>query len=150
MTRHAMPISTHKPSAAAWDGCVAVIDIGTNTVMTLASRGGSDGVADAEESFRTTRLGAGLGTTGKLAKDAQLRTLEAVRDQLDHLLDHYPHGVGVAVATSAVRDAANAGEFLRSCAELLGSAPAVLSGADEARLAFRGAVSDLPPGSSVL
>ena len=49
------------------------------------------------------------------------------------------------VATSATRDAANRDEFLDGVAgEILGVRPEVISGDEEARLAFPGATSGLP------
>jgi exopolyphosphatase / guanosine-5'-triphosphate,3'-diphosphate pyrophosphatase len=47
------------------------------------------------------------------------------------------------VATSATRDAANAGDFVTGVREVLGIAPEVLSGEEEARLSFLGATQEL-------
>ena len=49
------------------------------------------------------------------------------------------------VATSATRDAANAAEFVAGVTEILGVAPEVLSGDEEARLSFTGATAELAP-----
>jgi exopolyphosphatase / guanosine-5'-triphosphate,3'-diphosphate pyrophosphatase len=48
------------------------------------------------------------------------------------------------VATSATRDAANAAEFTEMVVATLGIAPEVVSGDEEARLSFTGAVRGLP------
>ena len=50
------------------------------------------------------------------------------------------------VATSATRDAANAAEFVRGVTAILGVAPEVLSGDEEARLSFTGATAELAAG----
>ena len=50
------------------------------------------------------------------------------------------------VATSATRDADNAAEFVRLVKEVLGVAPEVLSGAEEAVLSFTGATAELAAG----
>jgi exopolyphosphatase / guanosine-5'-triphosphate,3'-diphosphate pyrophosphatase len=50
------------------------------------------------------------------------------------------------VATSATRDAGNAAEFVRLVKEVLGVAPEVLSGAEEAMLSFTGATAELAAG----
>jgi exopolyphosphatase/guanosine-5'-triphosphate,3'-diphosphate pyrophosphatase len=50
-----------------------------------------------------------------------------------------------AVATSAVRDAADGEAFLDAAAEALGARPELLSGEDEARLSFLGATAELDP-----
>ncbi|HUG83974.1 MAG TPA: exopolyphosphatase, partial [Euzebya sp.] len=47
-------------------------------------------------------------------------------------------------ATSAARDSTNAADFARAIREVAGVMPEVLSGTDEAAIAFRGAVSGLP------
>ena len=47
------------------------------------------------------------------------------------------------VATSATRDAANAGEFVAGVRDILAVEPEVLSGEDEARLSFTGATAEL-------
>jgi exopolyphosphatase / guanosine-5'-triphosphate,3'-diphosphate pyrophosphatase len=49
------------------------------------------------------------------------------------------------VATSATRDAANAAEFVAGVTRILGVAPEVLSGDEEARLSFTGATAELAP-----
>jgi exopolyphosphatase / guanosine-5'-triphosphate,3'-diphosphate pyrophosphatase len=49
------------------------------------------------------------------------------------------------VATSATRDAANAAEFVAGVTKILGVAPEVLSGDEEARLSFTGATAELAP-----
>ena len=50
------------------------------------------------------------------------------------------------VATSATRDADNAAEFVRLVKEVLGVAPEVLTGAEEAVLSFTGATAELTAG----
>jgi exopolyphosphatase/guanosine-5'-triphosphate,3'-diphosphate pyrophosphatase len=50
------------------------------------------------------------------------------------------------VATSATRDAGNAAEFVRMVKEVLGVAPEVLTGDEEAVLSFTGATSELAAG----
>ena len=51
------------------------------------------------------------------------------------------------VATSATRDADNAAEFVRLVKEVLGVAPEVLTGAEEAMLSFTGATAELAAGA---
>ena len=50
------------------------------------------------------------------------------------------------VATSATRDADNAAEFVRLVKEVLGVAPEVLTGSEEAMLSFTGATAELAAG----
>ena len=130
--------------------CWAIVDIGSNTVMTLAVQGRGAGLAELAEWQTTTRLGQGVDATGRLDPAARRRTLEAIVDHLRHCRERCPRCVGLAVATSAARDARDGAEFLESCCEALGARPRLLSGDEEAAFTFRGIVSDLPPGRAVV
>jgi exopolyphosphatase / guanosine-5'-triphosphate,3'-diphosphate pyrophosphatase len=130
--------------------CWAALDIGSNTVMTLVARGTPGALREDDEWRATTRLGQGVDRTGRLAPDAEERTLAAIAEQTAECRRRYPAGVGVAVATSAARDACNGRAFLARSAELVGGLPVLLSGTEEARFTFQGIVSDLPRGRAVV
>jgi exopolyphosphatase/guanosine-5'-triphosphate,3'-diphosphate pyrophosphatase len=90
------------------------------------------------------RLGQGVDRTGMLAPEAIERTrlaLAGYAEQIERL--------GAArvrmVATSASRDARNAEDFRAMVTATLGHPPEVVSGDEEARLSFSGAVRGLPP-----
>ncbi len=123
---------------------VAAIDCGTNTVKLLVGSF-EDGelVVSARES-RMVRLGQGVDRTGRLADEALARAFAAVDDYAAILREH---GVSVErtrfCATSATRDAANGEVFTDGVRERLGRAPEVLSGDEEAALAFAGAMRGL-------
>jgi exopolyphosphatase/guanosine-5'-triphosphate,3'-diphosphate pyrophosphatase len=121
----------------------AAIDIGTNSVRLLV-RG--DGEKDLERISVITRLGAGVNKTGHLAPDAIERALDTLRDFAAVLARHGNPPVRV-VATSAARDADNCAEFFDAVAEIIGVTPELLSGEEEARLSFAGAVAGLDPGT---
>jgi exopolyphosphatase/guanosine-5'-triphosphate,3'-diphosphate pyrophosphatase len=118
----------------------AAIDIGTNSVRLLVV----DGTRDLERRAVITRLGAGVDRNGELSDDAMERTLAALVDYRDAL---DVHGVGTprVVATSAARDATNRDTFFAAVDDVLGAAPELLPGDEEARLSFRGAVAGLDP-----
>jgi exopolyphosphatase/guanosine-5'-triphosphate,3'-diphosphate pyrophosphatase len=102
-------------------------------------------VAEIERRTTVTRLGEGVDASGRLAEAAMERVYAAVtayRESIDS------HGAGtiVAVATSAVRDSANADEFLSGLEERLGAKPRTISGEEEARLTFLGATLGRPAG----
>jgi len=130
--------------------CWAALDIGSNTVMTLVALGRQDALCEAAEWRATTRLGQGVDARGVLAPEAQERTLAAVAEQAAECRRQYPAGCGIAVATSAARDARNGRAFLDRCSALVGGTPLLLSGEEEARFTFRGMVSDLPPHTAVV
>ena len=118
---------------------VAAIDCGTNSTRLLVS----DGASTAERLMTVTRLGRDVDATGSLAPDAIARTLEVLAGYRDRMEHHGVRSVRVA-ATSAVRDARNSADFTGPAEELLGVAPEVLSGGEEAELSFLGATRDLP------
>ncbi len=128
----------------------AALDIGTNTVLSLAAHDSESGLQPGEERCRTTRLGEGVDATGRLGTIPMLRTLDAVAECVDRLNRISVAGKGIAVATSAVREAANREQFLTLCHTRLGFAPKVLSGEEEARLTFLGAADDQPTGMTLV
>src|SRR5262249_19837271 len=90
------------------------------------------------------RLGAGVDAGGRLAEDAMERVY-AVLDTYRALIDRFDVSDAVAVLTSAVRDAANGGEFAETVGARWSLRPHVLSGDEEARLTFLGATSERDP-----
>jgi exopolyphosphatase/guanosine-5'-triphosphate,3'-diphosphate pyrophosphatase len=93
-----------------------------------------------------TRLGQGVGASGRLAPEAVDRTLACLRDYREILDRHGVDRVRVA-ATSASRDAANRDQFFDAVEALIGTRPELLSGDEEGRLSFRGATGELDPAS---
>jgi exopolyphosphatase/guanosine-5'-triphosphate,3'-diphosphate pyrophosphatase len=93
-----------------------------------------------------TRLGQGVGASGRLAPEAVDRTLACLRDYREILDRHGVDRVRVA-ATSASRDAANRDQFFDAVETLIGTRPELLSGDEEGRLSFRGATGELDPAS---
>jgi exopolyphosphatase/guanosine-5'-triphosphate,3'-diphosphate pyrophosphatase len=89
-----------------------------------------------------TRLGEGLREGGDLAPAAMERTLAAAAEFAERAR---AHGAGIsAIATSAMRRAANAHEFAARFAELTGTELRVLDGPEEAVASFRGAMEGAP------
>ncbi len=122
---------------------VAAIDCGTNTIKLLVGDlvGDPDGVV---RESRMVRLGQGVDATGRLAPDALARTFAAI-EEYAAIIDRAGAGRLRFCATSATRDADNSAEFTAGVRERLGVEPEVLSGEEEARLAFAGAVKWLAP-----
>jgi exopolyphosphatase / guanosine-5'-triphosphate,3'-diphosphate pyrophosphatase len=123
---------------------VAAIDCGTNSLRLLIADvdRGAGVLADVDRRMEIVRLGQGVDATGRLAPDALARTFRA--------LEQYASAISAAraarvrmVATSATRDAANTGEFVGGVTRILGIAPEVLSGDEEAYLSFTGATAEL-------
>jgi exopolyphosphatase/guanosine-5'-triphosphate,3'-diphosphate pyrophosphatase len=117
---------------------VAAIDCGTNTIRLLI--GALPDVAVRES--RIVRLGQAVDATGRLDDAALARTFAALDDYAATIRAHGASRVRLC-ATSAVRDAANGGVFVRGVEERLGVRPDILTGEQEAHLAFDGAVRNL-------
>jgi exopolyphosphatase/guanosine-5'-triphosphate,3'-diphosphate pyrophosphatase len=126
------------PRAAAQLG---VIDIGSNTARFVLFETSPAGVVRATyEAKEVPRLGEGTGPDGQLSDDAIRRGTAALR-RFAKLVQGLDVPRTFAVATSAVRDAPNGGEFVRSVEKATGLLLRILSGAEEARYDYLGVAS---------
>jgi len=128
---------------------VAAIDCGTNSIRLLVADlshrdDGSVWLRDVHREMRIVRLGQGVDATGMLAPEAIERTRAALTDYVAIMRRKGAERVRM-VATSATRDAGNRDEFFSMTREVLGVEAEVITGDEEARLSFIGAVGDLPP-----
>jgi exopolyphosphatase/guanosine-5'-triphosphate,3'-diphosphate pyrophosphatase len=126
---------------------VAVVDLGTNSTRLLVADVGSGELQEVDRLLEITRLGEGVDARGALNPTAIGRVLECV-DGYGSRTDALGAELRIAVATSAVRDAANRDELLEAV-ERLGFVPRVLSGIEEASLTFAGVASDLATDGAV-
>ncbi|MCY7397189.1 MAG: Ppx/GppA family phosphatase [Nocardioides sp.] len=126
---------------------VAAIDCGTNTIKLLV---GAPPAVEVRE-VRMVRLGEGVDRTGRLSEAALQRTFAAVDDYARIIAEHDVDRVRFC-ATSASRDAENSAEFVAGVRARLGVEPEVVTGTEEAALAFDGAVRALQvaPAAPVL
>lgn len=122
---------------------VAAIDCGTNSIRLLVGDLDGDALVDIVRRMEIVRLGQGVDRTGRLAPEAIERTRAALADYAAQLTELGAERVRM-VATSASRDADNADEFTAMVRATLGVDPEVISGEEEARLSFTGAVRGLP------
>jgi exopolyphosphatase/guanosine-5'-triphosphate,3'-diphosphate pyrophosphatase len=122
---------------------VAAVDCGTNSLRLLIADVDRQArrLTDVDRRMEIVRLGQGVDATGRLAPEPLARTLR-VLEAYARAIDDASAGRVRMVATSAMRDAANGGEFIRGVAAVLGVAPEVLSGDEEARLSFTGATAE--------
>jgi exopolyphosphatase / guanosine-5'-triphosphate,3'-diphosphate pyrophosphatase len=123
---------------------VAAVDCGTNSLRLLVADVDSERaeLVDVARMLEIVRLGQGVDRTGQLAPEALARTTGVLRDYADVIAGSGARAVRM-VATSATRDASNAAEFTGSVKEILGVAPEVLTGSEEAMLSFTGATIEL-------
>jgi exopolyphosphatase/guanosine-5'-triphosphate,3'-diphosphate pyrophosphatase len=121
---------------------LAVIDLGSNSfrlVVFTATRGWW---RRTDEIYEPVRIGEGMAATGRLGEEPIERAL-ATLDVFAHFCK--AGGLGAeavdAVATSAIRDAENAEEFLALARERTGLRIRVLSGAEEAHYGYLAAIN---------
>ncbi len=126
---------------------VAAVDCGTNSLRLLLADvdPARAELTDVTRRMEIVRLGQGVDRTGRLAPEALARTIAVLRDYAGIIAASGARAVRM-VATSATRDADNAAEFVRLVKEVLGVAPEVLTGAEEAVLSFTGATTELGAG----
>lgn len=120
---------------------IGVIDIGTNSTRFLVTDTSGGLLRVIGSGLISTRLGEGL-ASGALADRAADRTIAALKQFMAQVRRLQPDRVA-AVATSAVRDAANRDAFLRRVKDETGLAVQVLSGPEEARMSYLGVVKGL-------
>ncbi len=128
---------------------VAVIDIGTNSARLLIAKVVAGQVVEVQRRSTVTRLGRGVDLTGQLAAEAIEATCEAIAD---YVVLYRETGVDrvKAIATSAVRDAANGSAFVAELRERFALSAQVLDGEQEARLTYLGATSEHRPTAPTL
>ena len=121
---------------------VAAIDAGTNSTRLLVAEESAGGFRSLERRLVITRLGEGVDRRRLLAPEALERTMRVVADYAATCGEYGVERLRVT-GTSAVRDARNRDEFFAGVERLTGVRPELLSGVEEARTTFAGAVSDL-------
>lgn len=131
---------------------LAAIDVGSNSIKLLVARRDAADPGHAVEILREkemVRLGQETLASGTLSE-------EAMEDGLDCLARYaaLARAAGAdtisAVATCAVREASNGGEFVRRVRRETGVRLSVISGEEEARLITRAVRTDLPPSCDPL
>ncbi|MBA5866038.1 MAG: HD domain-containing protein [Nitrospira sp. CR1.3] len=123
---------------------IAVIDIGTNSIHMVLAEVQPDGSYKILDRFKdTARLGNGAFETQRLSSEAIGRGLDVLR-QLVTLARNKGYDRMIAVATSAVREAKNGGDFIDLVAKQTGLKVRVISGNEEARLIFLGVKNSVP------
>lgn len=127
---------------------IAAIDVGSNSVRQIVADVLPDGtITVVDEMKAAPRLGTGLEATGRLDDAAMTRAVEALSN-MAMLAKKLDADRVVAVATSAVRDATNATEFVARVKSRTGLALRILTGDDEARLSYRSALAHFELGES--
>jgi len=128
----------------------AVIDVGTNSVkLHVGERRAGDRWATVVDRAEVTRLGEGLHETGSLQPAPLQRTADAVVGMVEEARRDGAAEIA-AVATAGMRLANNSAELVEAVRERCGVGIEVISGEEEARLAYVAATSELDVGRESL
>ena len=118
---------------------LAAIDVGSNTIRLTVAEVEPDGTYRIlDEEREMVRLGHDMDRTGRLSEDAVERALAAI-GKMKAIADGFEVKEIRAIATSAVREAANGRAFTREVFRQHKVRIDVISGEEEAELAFRSA-----------
>jgi exopolyphosphatase/guanosine-5'-triphosphate,3'-diphosphate pyrophosphatase len=118
---------------------LAAIDVGTNTIRLIVAEVENDGTYRIlDEEREMVRLGEHLDQTGGLSDEAVERGLKAI-GKMKAIADGFEVSEIRAIATSAVREASNGRAFCREVLQRHKVRIDVISGEEEAQLAFRSA-----------
>jgi exopolyphosphatase / guanosine-5'-triphosphate,3'-diphosphate pyrophosphatase len=121
---------------------LAVIDLGSNSFRLVVFSAAEGSWQRTDEIYEPVRIGEGIGSTGRLGREPMRRALATL-----DVFAHFCQAAGLegravdAVATSAIRDAENAAEFLERARERTGLPIRVLSREQEARYGYLAAVN---------
>ena len=120
----------------------ACIDIGSNTTRLLVAECEAECLHEVHQDRAFTRLGRGIATDGTIAETKIAEVVGVVSAQLEHARNLGASEV-LGVATAAIRRAANGSDLVSAIEAACGLRVRILSGEEEARLAFVGAAGML-------
>ena len=119
----------------------AVIDVGTNSVKLLVADTTGPVVLPVWEGSHQTRLGQSFYQTHRLQAGAIAKTAQAVAEFAARAGSLQAKSLRV-IATSAARDALNAGDLVSAIHQACGLDTEIITGDQEADWAFRGVTTD--------
>jgi exopolyphosphatase / guanosine-5'-triphosphate,3'-diphosphate pyrophosphatase len=130
---------------------VGAVDLGTNSTRLLVVDVENGDIVEVGRGLRITRLGESVDMRRKLLPVAIARVRNVLSDYRREL-DRLGAERTLAVATSAVRDAANGEAFLGEVEWSYGFDTRLLSGDEEAALTYRGVTvgRELDPGALIV
>ena len=119
------------------------MDLGSNSFHMIVGEFRHGQLAIIDRLKETVRLSEGLKDRGNLTQAARQRALDCLSRFGERLRDMHADNVRTA-GTSALRRAADSGEFRKEAEEALGHPIEVISGIEEARLIYNGVFHSMP------
>ena len=139
------------PSTAPFGktGTVAVIDVGSNSIRLVVYKGPRRAPLPILDDKVSCGLGRGMDREGMMSPQSMDLALRTVSRFVDIGRSMRVSGIK-AVATAAVRDAANGPDFKNAVERQCGIALRVLSGMEEAKLSALGTLCAIPDADGVM
>lgn len=128
---------------------MAVLDIGSNSVRLVVYERHARSLTPLYNEKFSAALGRGVAKSGRLAEENARRALTAIQ-RFALVVRLMKVGKVYILATSAVRDASNAADFVASVERIMEGQVRVLSGAEEAHYAALGVVAGIPDFAGVI
>lgn len=128
---------------------IAVIDIGTNTVLLLIAQINEGKIETLAHAQRTPRLGKNIDAEGVIGKPAFIRVLEVLKDY-KKIIDEHKTDKLIAFGTSVLRDVSNKDEFLKFIKDETGIDIEILDSSQEAYWSYRGAISGIQGDGNIV
>ncbi|MEZ5560825.1 MAG: exopolyphosphatase [Pseudomonadales bacterium] len=125
---------------------LAALDLGSNSFHLLVAQESNGRIQVVDKIKDMVRLAEGLDAAEHLSEPVAQRALASLERFGQRLRELPPHNVRV-VATSTLRRATNAADFLRRAEAVLGHRVEVISGREEARLIYQGVANALEDNS---
>jgi len=131
-------------------GRFAVVDVGTNSVkFVIGERSANGEWRTVVERAEVTRLGEGLDGSGELGAEPIARTVEAIAAMADEAASEEVVATA-AVGTAGLRIARNSDAFVEAVRERTGIEVEIISGDEEARLAYVAVTAEMELGDGSL
>jgi exopolyphosphatase/guanosine-5'-triphosphate,3'-diphosphate pyrophosphatase len=125
----------------------AVLDVGTNSVKFHLGERAADGTwTTVDDRAEVTRLGEGQKENGPLGREPIERTVEAIAGMADEARRQGVEAIA-AVGTAGIRMAPNRDELIDEARDRAGVEVEVISGDEEARLAYLAVTAGLALGA---
>ena len=128
---------------------VGVVDIGSNSIRLVVYEGDRRMPIPIFNEKALCRLGATLSESGRLSQSGRVHAIVNLSRFIQLAASMNLSRLDI-VATAAVRDAANGGEFVDELENRFGGKVRVLSGDEEARLSALGVISAFPDADGLV